>query len=466
MASFHEKDGMWGIRARVRTKTGPQYQTTPFLWRSKSEAEDDVGLFVWYRSVKDSSDPLIPTPVGQWFKSMLPNSDWNSVRDHLDNRLEKKICGLKRKVGQIGVAISSQIAKRKMEKNKVKVEDIPSEVEMVEDEQLIPQEGINKKKGYKVTAMRKSYSELSAKRRRKVNKNVEAYVRNYWNQVAPNQSDDELQKCLGSFLPFHSVSDGCVEHATNIAFDCATKKKMEGLQTQIISTFILEKSMTKQKLESLVGSTISARKYSHAKFHAVNCGPGQPLVKVKRSQGVEKRREIVEKFVEFLMERGIKTANGRSVSLPGVETYFVPNIKRVEAKQPLIRSFEEQERILLETEVADGAKRKYVSLRRQSMEDIISMVCPEKHCSLAALDVVGQQHGVLNFFVLRKKLDQIQLTYPQTKEKMSNLLAILTSVEETLSNRNMFKSDKHFCSRRDVNGPAVHCQQLLCIREN
>jgi hypothetical protein len=281
-----------------------------------------------------------------------------------------------------------------MEKNKVKVEDIPPEVEMVEDEQLIPQEGINKKKGYKVTAMRKSYSELSAKRRSKVNKNVEANVRNYWNQLAPNQSDDELQKCLGSFLPFHSVSDGCVEHATNIAFDCATKKKMEGLQTQIISTFILEKSMTKQKLESIVGSTISARKYSHAKFHAVNCGPGQPLVKVKRSQGVGKRREIVEKFVEFLMERGIETANGRSVSLPGVETYFVPNIKRVEAKQPLIRSFEEQERILLETAVAEGAKRKYVSLRRQSMEDIISMVCPEKHCSLAALDVVGQQHVI------------------------------------------------------------------------
>jgi hypothetical protein len=94
--------------------------------------------------------------------------------------------------------------------------------------------------------------------------------------------------------------------------------------------------MTKLKLESIVGSTISARKYSHAKFHAVNCGPGQPLVKVKRIEGAEKRREIVEKFVEFLMDNRIMTANGRSVSLPGVETYFVPNIKRVEAKQPLI----------------------------------------------------------------------------------------------------------------------------------
>jgi hypothetical protein len=75
---------------------------------------------------------------------------------------------------------------------------------MVEDEQLIPQEGINKKKSYNVTLMRKSYSELSSKRRGKVDKNVEAYVRKYWNQVvAPNQSDDELQKVLGfiSFCP-------------------------------------------------------------------------------------------------------------------------------------------------------------------------------------------------------------------------------------------------------------------------
>ena len=61
MASFHEKDGMWGMRAKVRTKTGFQYQTTPFLWNSKSEAENDADLFVWYRSLEDSSDPLMPT---------------------------------------------------------------------------------------------------------------------------------------------------------------------------------------------------------------------------------------------------------------------------------------------------------------------------------------------------------------------------------------------------------------------
>lgn len=137
MASFHLKDGMWSIRARVRTKRGPQYQTPPFLWSSETAAEDDAGRFVWYRSLKDISDPLVPTPVGQWFKSMLPNSDWDSIRDHLNNRVEKKIRGPKRKVDHTGVAISSRVAKRKTGKEKVKAEDTPPEEEMVQDGQLI-----------------------------------------------------------------------------------------------------------------------------------------------------------------------------------------------------------------------------------------------------------------------------------------------------------------------------------------
>ena len=171
---------------------------------------------------------------------MLPNSNWDSIRDHLVNRVEKKISGLKRKVGQIGVAISSQVAKRKMEM-KAKAEKEPPEAEMVHDELLIPREEIIEKKVHEVMAMRKNYSELSARRRCKVNKNVEASVRAYWNQVVPNQSDEELQKCLGTFLPCYSLSDDCMGHATKIAYSCATTKKMEDLQTQIISTFVLER---------------------------------------------------------------------------------------------------------------------------------------------------------------------------------------------------------------------------------
>jgi hypothetical protein len=69
MASFHEKHGMRGIRARVRTETGFQYQTTPFLWNSKSDAENDARLFVWYRSLEDSSDPLNQLRLGSGLRA-------------------------------------------------------------------------------------------------------------------------------------------------------------------------------------------------------------------------------------------------------------------------------------------------------------------------------------------------------------------------------------------------------------
>ena len=56
------------------------------------------------------------------------------------------------------------------------------------------------------------------------------------------------------------------------------------------------------------------------------------------------KRDIVKKFVAFLMERGVQTANGRTVYIPGKEGVSVPNNKRLEGKQPLTRAFEEKER--------------------------------------------------------------------------------------------------------------------------
>ena len=87
---------------------------------------------------------------------MLPNSDWDCVRDHLTNRVEKKVCGMKRKSGQMGVAICSQIAKRKIAKKNVKAEDVLLDEEMNEDERLIPQKEMVEIKAQNVMAMRKS----------------------------------------------------------------------------------------------------------------------------------------------------------------------------------------------------------------------------------------------------------------------------------------------------------------------
>ena len=107
--------------------------------------------------------------------------------------------------------------------------------------------------------------------------------------------------------------------------------------------------------------------------------------------------------------------------------------------------------------VHDPKSRRFVSLRRQSMEDVIAVVCPEKHCNLAALDVVGQLHGKVNFRVLRKKLTQIQYNFRHLEDKIDVVIQKLLEVEDTLSLRSKFRSIDHFCSKRNNDGPTIHC---------
>lgn len=91
------------------------------------------------------------------------------------------------------------------------------------------------------------------------------------------------------------------------------------------------------------------------------------------------------------------------------------------------------------------------------MESVISVVCPETHSSLAALDVVAQQHGVLNFKRLQIKLSQLILISESTRSEAMAVKAIMAEVEEILSSKTKFRSHQHFLGERDCNGPACHC---------
>ena len=130
MTNYFEKDERWSIRAWVRTAKGFEHLTTPFLWPTKAAAEDDAKLFIWYRSVRGKIDPPVPTPYGQWFKSMLPNSDWDNIRDFLDERGEKVYAGLKRKCGQAGVALHQKICKQKLNDAKQAINDVEPPIEL------------------------------------------------------------------------------------------------------------------------------------------------------------------------------------------------------------------------------------------------------------------------------------------------------------------------------------------------
>jgi hypothetical protein len=103
----------------------------------------------------------------------------------------------------------------------------------------------------------------------------------------------------------------------------------------------------------------------------------EPVVKAIHSRGVERKKIAIERFVDYCMESGIITANGRSVTIDKQGAVSVPNVKRVEGKQPLIKNFEEQERRHMAARLSDeGSPQEFISLRRKSMEEIISVVCP------------------------------------------------------------------------------------------
>jgi hypothetical protein len=104
------------------------------------------------------------------------------------------------------------------------------------------------------------------------------------------------------------------------AYKLADEKIDEEGKTVLLSIFFLQKH----------GSVSEG-----ARFHAMLYGPGQAAEVIIHKRGAAVKRDIVKKFVTFLMERGVQTANWRKASIPGKEGVSVPNIKRLERKQPL-----------------------------------------------------------------------------------------------------------------------------------
>jgi hypothetical protein len=409
------------------------------LWDTKEDASNYVDLFVWYKSVRTKIDPLVPEPHGKWFKTAVPDCSWDEIRDYLSNNLDRAYASKKRKFSTIAFSADIKRAKRAMYQEDKKAE-LPTAV------QTLPQ-------------MRKKYSSLGTRQKTDVQKSVKILVKNHWSLISPTYPE-ELIKCPDDMGPKKNLkTNDCVTEAISQSYMLAHDRKDEERKTEILSMFILQKNMTREKLENIMGMEVSGRKYNTAKYHAILYGAGQGAKEIIHHRGGEVKRSIVKKFVAFLMENGVMTANGRTVHITGKESVSVPNIKRLEGKQPLIRAFEERERRIRSILAGANAteRTEWMSLRRQSMEEVIAVTCPEKHASMAALDVVGQLHGVINFKVLTKKLVDIATQFEELKEKTAKLFKELKEVEETLANKNKFRSQYHFCGATNNSGPACHC---------
>ena len=75
--------------------------------------------------------------------------------------------------------------------------------------------------------------------------------------------------------------------------------------------------MSRINLSKIVCMEVSARKYTGARYHAMLYGPGQAAELILHKRGTAVKRAIAKKVVEFLMDRGVQTANRRTVYIPG-----------------------------------------------------------------------------------------------------------------------------------------------------
>mmetsp|Transcript_22718 Transcript_22718/g.21942 ORF Transcript_22718/g.21942 Transcript_22718/m.21942 type:complete len:147 (+) Transcript_22718:106-546(+) len=82
----------WRFRTKIKVIKGSSpFRYTPYLWSSKKDATDDEPLF---RFLKDKSrispiyKPKIPNAPhnNEWFVTITPNNDWQSIRDYLQSQ--------------------------------------------------------------------------------------------------------------------------------------------------------------------------------------------------------------------------------------------------------------------------------------------------------------------------------------------------------------------------------------------
>lgn len=138
----------------------------------------------------------------------------------------------------------------------------------------------------------------------------------------------------------------------------------------------------------------------------------------------------------------------------------------MEGKQPLIKSFEDDERRISSISSEGGGRsqrREYVSLRTEDMEAVIAVACSEIHTSKAALDVMGQLHGTNNFKIMKKNLVQLEAILPALINEILRVRVSITAAEDILSHKDKFRSNEHFGCEVDAHGPAVHCHYFAFV---
>lgn len=328
----------WRFRTKLKVIQGSSlYKYSPYLWSSKEDATYDEPLF---RYLKDKSrispigKPKIPNPPqgNEWFVTIKPNDDWQEIRDYLES--EKNM------------VTPSAIAKRKYSKTKdtfdethknIKRNKIVSSVEVVVDktsnvmeieitppnalivassssssiasgqlglDRLSPSSAITKYlDGMDAGTMRKSFTNVKPRRQLFVQGVVVNAVKLIWKKMSPQNSLRELQTCLTNTdldVNQNTLVVDCIKNT----FENALKSKDKELMIQILSIFTYKKEITITKLSNILGFVISYGMFRSASHHAQNYGPGVVVENYICPRNEEKKINIIEEYVSYLIGQG------------------------------------------------------------------------------------------------------------------------------------------------------------------
>ena len=199
-SSFSELNGKWTFSANVRLRTGFKHKQPARLWNSKEEAAKDVRLFIWYSSLRDASDPLVPHSRGQWFKTILPDESWLGIRQFLDERGEKQYRDKKRKISCVSISEDIQ-RKRRAESKKCALKAV---AEVAEEQVILPIQDGAKIEINRIPVMRKKFSELGARKQKYFRNMTKKKVEEHWAKISPSHPE-ELGKCMEDINFVHLI---------------------------------------------------------------------------------------------------------------------------------------------------------------------------------------------------------------------------------------------------------------------
>jgi hypothetical protein len=420
---------------QIRLAKGSRYFSlgtlhTGYIYDSKEDAEADLLLYQWCKS--RNRVPHKPMPgKHNWFESSPIGEAWDAIRLLLSPTKN----GGSSTSSNLNVAHKRSTIQRDKEIEAANLEAARKAILKILAEEEAEQDSKRMKTmsraigGYKKT---QSWEYMSVFVKR---------LQSMWTELAPGKDMELLYSMVsklqgevdfGNEQKLHDV----VVHNFQDAFD---KKDRRGIVQ--FGSMLLGADITKAKLSKLSARPINDRLYRDLNYHKDNFGAGAIMdYEETQTRNHVHRVTVVVKFIAFLKEKGVSTANARKI--PGLSAP-IPVTLRAESMRSLIIQFNKRCHAACEEEGGDPSAQ-MTSMRTADLIRVMGIVCPRMLKCLAALDGISENAGRENFVSMRKAVKTMINAFPMLVDQIESFSNLIDGAEAFA--KKGFPSEDHFGS--------------------